>query len=167
MWVTRLPRLSLLIRKLIGGAGDLPRGGGVWRGGTGHRTAKAESFANSPLASETAGGGEARGHRGAPGSAHSAPHGQQRGALPGPSPPWRGWVHPAGLLSPTLLSTPHPLPRRLSGCKERFIGLCENVKIKTSLSGIKYTSEIKFRDLFAQFLVDKLRITPKGKNSLA
>lgn len=121
------------------------------------------------------GGGEARGHRAAHGSAHSAPahseHRQQRGALPSPSPPCRGWadcVHPAVLLWPTLFFwSPSPPPRRLSGCKVRFIGLCENVKIKTSLSGIKYTPEIKFRDLFAQFLVDKLHITPKGKTSLA
>lgn len=57
--------------------------------------------------------------------------------------------------------------RRLSGYTVRFIGLCENVKIKTSLSGIKYTPEINFLGLFAQFLVDKLHITPKGETSLA
>lgn len=41
------------------------------------------------------------------------------------------------------------------------------MKIKTSLSGVKYTPEIQFRDLFAPFLVGKLHITPKGKASLA
>lgn len=41
------------------------------------------------------------------------------------------------------------------------------MKIKISLSGIKYTPEIKFQDLFAQFLVDKLHTTPKGETFLA
>lgn len=41
------------------------------------------------------------------------------------------------------------------------------MKIKTRLSGIKCPPEIKFRDLFAQFLVDKLCIAPKGKTCFA
>lgn len=71
------------------------------------------------------------------------------------------FLHPP--LLPSLLPPP---PWILSGCKVRFIGLCENVKIETSLSGTKYTPETKFLDLFAWFLVDKLNITPQGKTSL-
>lgn len=53
---------------------------------------------------------------------------------------------------------------RVSGCKARFIGLCEDVRIQSL--GYKMRSRIKFRGLFARFLVDKLHITPKGNAPL-
>lgn len=55
--------------------------------------------------------------------------------------------------------------RMLRGCELGFIGLYEEMKLEASPISMKYIPEIQFWDLFAELLVDKLSIIPKGNTS--